>query len=705
MNFLNYFYLIFNLITITITQPNVDFYNTGLNNYNNHQIPTNLVSSYNSYTTNQNPNVYSSNIKEYDFNKLFQNINLNTVPSSASSYYSTNSQDNSKNSFVDTNSIDDLPSINTANLGAQDPNVLSQYLKYVESIQNTENGNLKGIQNQNSYLSSMLQGNSQTHHSEQPLNQYLSSSKVSESSFQTSHVLPSVGYSVSSQSNVNFPSSSYISSNSYSGQEKIPYITPSSEKSSSDYSKNMKSSYNMEYNVQPEYNGYLLNKVSQENNPSTYSGQETNNQQVISSNLPYQNSVNSPYTVSQGYVNQPLVIPSSYSEKSSILQKPYEISSTINGYSNDKISQPTSVYTNNEQYNVNNKISSYTSSNIPIASSSSQNTYTYVSPQKPTAAPQIQITPAPIYSSNTYNINPSNYNTPTVSSPTNYNYQNVGIRQSNNIQPVVYPNNPAYNNAPTSNNQPINNGYSQSLQQPYQQIIQTTENPIQIQTSPPIKETNSYNMESSLFNSKESNINQGYSNNVVTNFVKSTEKEDNFYVPDDQKSIYENIEENNYEKTNSLPSQPSSYKNSSEVSDNNNEIISQTSIAALTQQIKRLPAVFYADSTDPNTQRIEHMLRDTYGLPLVTFYLDKIDDTNTVEKNLQTLTAHTGTPYLFICGTFIGSQQHIDNYNDNKQIPQLVEYVCGDQKHRHRSKRHGTTVSFPKIIWNQNSPK
>ncbi|CEF67147.1 Thioredoxin-like fold domain-containing protein [Strongyloides ratti] len=705
MNFLNYFFLIFNLITISITQPNVDFYNTGVNNYENHQIPTNIVSSYNTYSTNQNPSVYPE-IREYDFSKLFQNSNFNTIPSSASSYYSSSPQGNNKNSFAETNTIEDLPSINTANLASQDPNVLAQYLKYVESVHNVENDNLKGISSQNPYLSTLLQGNSQVNLPEQPLTQYATNLKIPESAYQTSNVLPSSGYSVSSQSNVNFPSSSsYTLPNSYSQQEKMTYISPSSEKLPSDYSKNTKTSYNMEYNIQPGYNGYSVNQPTPVNNPSIYSGQETNSRQVVSSNLPYQNTVNSPYTIPQGYVNQPSIVPSSYSETPSTVQKPYEIPNTINGYTNNKVSQPTSLYTSNGQYNINNEVSSYTSSNVPVGLPPAPKTYTYVPPQKPTAAPQVQITPAPIYPSNKYSINPSNYNVPVASQSTNYNYQNIGIRQPTNVQPVVYPNNNAYTNIQSTNNQQINNGYPQAIQQPTQQIIQTTQSPIQIQTSLPIKETNIYNMESSLYNTKDTNINQGYSNNVVSNYVKSTEKEDNFYVPDDQKSIYENVEEDNYEKTNSLPSQGSSYRNSSEVSENNNDISSQTSIAALTQQIKRLPAVFYADSTDSNTQRIEHMLRDTYGLPLVTFYLDKIDDTNTVEKNLQTLTAHTGSPYLFICGTFIGSQQHIDNYNDNKQIPQLVEYVCGDQKHRHRSKRHDTTVSFPKVEWKKISSK
>ncbi len=53
---------------------------------------------------------------------------------------------------------------------------------------------------------------------------------------------------------------------------------------------------------------------------------------------------------------------------------------------------------------------------------------------------------------------------------------------------------------------------------------------------------------------------------------------------------------------------------------------------------------------------MEQTLRETYGLPLVSFYVDKIDDSLAVERNLQQLTAHKGLPYLFICGTFIGSE-------------------------------------------------
>ncbi|KAI1731095.1 CBR-PQN-26 protein [Ditylenchus destructor] len=105
-----------------------------------------------------------------------------------------------------------------------------------------------------------------------------------------------------------------------------------------------------------------------------------------------------------------------------------------------------------------------------------------------------------------------------------------------------------------------------------------------------------------------------------------------------------------------------------------------TSLQALTQQIRRLPAVLYVDSRSPDARRTELMLREQYGLPLVSFYVDKIDKPKLVENSLEQLTAHKGLPYLFICGTFIGSQEHIDNYHMNKQIPQLVEFVCGEKK-------------------------
>lgn len=99
---------------------------------------------------------------------------------------------------------------------------------------------------------------------------------------------------------------------------------------------------------------------------------------------------------------------------------------------------------------------------------------------------------------------------------------------------------------------------------------------------------------------------------------------------------------------------------------------------------------------DEKGRKTETLLRKTYGFPLVSFYVDKIDNPELVEKNLQQLTAHKTMPYLFICGTFIGSiffnlvfyyilaQEHIDNYHNNHQIPQLVNYVCGEKKNKEK---------------------
>lgn len=117
---------------------------------------------------------------------------------------------------------------------------------------------------------------------------------------------------------------------------------------------------------------------------------------------------------------------------------------------------------------------------------------------------------------------------------------------------------------------------------------------------------------------------------------------------------------------------------------------STTSVQALTQQIRRLPAVLYTDSRDLSSRKLEAMLREIYALPLVTFYVDRMDGgTAGVEKNLEQLTAHSGLPYLFICGTFIGSNEHIQNYHQQRQMPRLVEYVCNGD-----SPSSTTTSSF-----------
>lgn len=41
-------------------------------------------------------------------------------------------------------------------------------------------------------------------------------------------------------------------------------------------------------------------------------------------------------------------------------------------------------------------------------------------------------------------------------------------------------------------------------------------------------------------------------------------------------------------------------------------------------QIRRLPAVLYVDSRSERSKDLETLLRDTYGLPLVAFYVDKV---------------------------------------------------------------------------------
>uniref|UniRef100_A0A0N4X4R3 Glutaredoxin domain-containing protein n=2 Tax=Haemonchus TaxID=6288 RepID=A0A0N4X4R3_HAEPC len=114
---------------------------------------------------------------------------------------------------------------------------------------------------------------------------------------------------------------------------------------------------------------------------------------------------------------------------------------------------------------------------------------------------------------------------------------------------------------------------------------------------------------------------------------------------------------------------------------------------SLTQQIRRLPAVLYLDSRAEGSAELEKLLRDTYSLPLVAFYVDKISKPQLAQKYLHQLTAHKTLPYLFICGTFIGSEQHIQNYHKNGQIPQLVEYVCGEEHKKPKKTTKKTTNS------------
>uniref|UniRef100_A0A915BP97 Glutaredoxin domain-containing protein n=1 Tax=Parascaris univalens TaxID=6257 RepID=A0A915BP97_PARUN len=113
----------------------------------------------------------------------------------------------------------------------------------------------------------------------------------------------------------------------------------------------------------------------------------------------------------------------------------------------------------------------------------------------------------------------------------------------------------------------------------------------------------------------------------------------------------------------------------------------KSTVAMLTQQILQLPAVIYMDSSDMEDKQIEHLLRGTYNLPLVAFYIDKLDNRFEVEGLLKQLTAYKGLPYIFICGKFVGSQEHLDNYHRNGQVAELVEKVCAlnSEHSEHRS--------------------
>lgn len=45
------------------------------------------------------------------------------------------------------------------------------------------------------------------------------------------------------------------------------------------------------------------------------------------------------------------------------------------------------------------------------------------------------------------------------------------------------------------------------------------------------------------------------------------------------------------------------------------------------------------------------------GLPLVALYIDKVEGREgQIEKHLEHLTGSSTMPYLFICGTYIGSK-------------------------------------------------
>uniref|UniRef100_A0A914M5X5 Glutaredoxin domain-containing protein n=1 Tax=Meloidogyne incognita TaxID=6306 RepID=A0A914M5X5_MELIC len=120
-----------------------------------------------------------------------------------------------------------------------------------------------------------------------------------------------------------------------------------------------------------------------------------------------------------------------------------------------------------------------------------------------------------------------------------------------------------------------------------------------------------------------------------------------------------------------------------------------TNLIPTIYHILRLPAVLYADSSSSGSRKLETLLREVYGLPLVTFYVDRIGNgkPRLVERNLEQLTAHRGLPYLFICGTFIGSKEHIQNYHEKHHIPQLVEYVCNGEGKRETTKENITTTN------------
>lgn len=103
-----------------------------------------------------------------------------------------------------------------------------------------------------------------------------------------------------------------------------------------------------------------------------------------------------------------------------------------------------------------------------------------------------------------------------------------------------------------------------------------------------------------------------------------------------------------------------------------------TSREALAEQIRSLPAVLYTRSS--TSKRVEKILRSK-GLPLVALYIDKVEGREgQIEKHLEHLTGSPTMPYLFICGTYIGSEEHVEDYDKKGQMEQLVEYVCKGSK-------------------------
>ena len=118
--------------------------------------------------------------------------------------------------------------------------------------------------------------------------------------------------------------------------------------------------------------------------------------------------------------------------------------------------------------------------------------------------------------------------------------------------------------------------------------------------------------------------------------------------------------------------------------------------------------------TDGRTHRRYDILMSSEpipGVPLVALYIDKVSGREAqIQRHLEQLTGSSNLPYLFICGTYIGSEavrqlvnkrngklaslsmsknsgteksgdDHVIEYEAKGQMEQLVEYVCkGGQK-------------------------
>ncbi|KAL3107884.1 hypothetical protein niasHT_019885 [Heterodera trifolii] len=113
---------------------------------------------------------------------------------------------------------------------------------------------------------------------------------------------------------------------------------------------------------------------------------------------------------------------------------------------------------------------------------------------------------------------------------------------------------------------------------------------------------------------------------------------------------------------------------------------STTSLQALSQQIRRLPAVLYADSRKSDSRQLEVLLRDGYGLPLVTLCRQnrsvcrgggKFGQTdgpsgNAIPVHLRNIHWKSVTEKQFCL-------EHIKKYHEQKQMPRLVEFVCSGE--------------------------